>query len=227
MKNKLLIYGAGGHGKVVLDIVEQEDRYNIAGFIDDNPAKQGKNFCGYPVLGDFNFLNKTARNYQLILAVGDKRTRSRLWSRLKKLGYKLASAVHPSAQVGRDVSIGPGSVLMANTVVNPGTKVGVNVIINTGATIDHDCLIQDYVNIAPGAHLAGNVQVGEFSHIGIGASVIQGIKIGKNTIIGAGAAVIRDIPSDVIAVGVPAEVIKRHREHSSSGRKDFTDPEPK
>ncbi|HIC96179.1 TPA: transferase, partial [Candidatus Bipolaricaulota bacterium] len=89
---------------------------------------------------------------------------------------------------------------------------GENVIINTGATIDHDCVIEDYVHISPGVHLAGNVKLGELSHIGIGASAVQRVKIGKGVIIGAGAVVIDDIPDHVTAVGVPARVIKRHGE---------------
>jgi sugar O-acyltransferase (sialic acid O-acetyltransferase NeuD family) len=208
---KVLIYGASGHGKVIIDIVEQEGRYEIAGLLDDDPAIQGQNFCRYPILGGFSLLNEGIhRDCKLILAIGDNQARRRLWKKLKELGYELVCAIHPSAQIARDVSIGPGTVIMANTAVNSGTKVGENVIINTGATIDHDCVIEDYVHISPEAHLAGNVRVGELSHIGIGVSVVQGVKIGKGVIIGAGTVVIDDIPDNVTAVGVPAKVVKRH-----------------
>lgn len=216
MKDKVLIYGSSGHGKVVIDIVEQERKYQIDGVIDDDPAIQGQDLCGYPILGGFELLNGDAyRDCKLILAIGDNRARKRLWEKVKELGYELACAIHPSAQVAREVSIGPGTVLMANTAINSGTKVGENVIVNTGATIDHDCILGNYVHISPGAHLAGNIKVGELSHIGIGASVIHGVRIGKGVIIGAGAAVIDDIPDNVTAVGVPAKVIKRH-EHQGS-----------
>jgi len=213
MKDKVLIYGASGHGKVIIDIIEKDGGYEIAGFIDDDPAIQGRDFYGYPILGGFDLLNEGIyHDCKLILAIGDNRARSRLWERIKELGYELVYAIHPSAQIAREVSIGPGTVIMANTVVNSGTKVGENVIVNTGVTIDHDCVIKDYVHISPGAHLAGNVSVGELTHIGIGVSVIQGVKIGKGVIIGVGAAVVNDIPDSVTAVGVPAKVIKQHRE---------------
>lgn len=206
----VLIYGASGHGKVIVDIVEREGKYKIVGLIDDDPEIQKRDFCGYPIIGGFDVLNERAyRDCKLILAIGDNRARKTLWERLKELGYELAHAIHPSAEIARDVSIGPGTVLMANTAVNSGTEIRENGIINTGATIDHDCVIGDYVHISPGVHLAGSVSVGELSHIGIGASVIQGVRIGNGVIIGAGAAVIDDIPDNVTAVGVPAEVIKR------------------
>ncbi|MCR4404980.1 MAG: acetyltransferase [Candidatus Acetothermia bacterium] len=211
MADKVLIYGASGHGKVIIDIMEREGRYKIVGLLDDNPAVQGQTFFGYPVLGGFELLNEGAyHDCQLILAIGDNLARKRLWERIRPLGYKLACAIHPSAQLARDVTLGPGTVVMAAVAINSGSRIGENAIINTGATVDHDCVIGDYVHISPGAHLAGNVYVGELSHIGLGASVIQGIKIGRNAIIGAGAVVLEDIPDNVTAVGVPAKVIKGH-----------------
>jgi sugar O-acyltransferase (sialic acid O-acetyltransferase NeuD family) len=217
--DKILIYGASGHGKVIIDIVEREGRYKIVGLIDDNPSVQGQDFCGYPVLGGFNLLEEGAfRDCRLVLAVGDNLARKSLWERIRPLGYRLASAIHPSAQIGRDVSLGLGTVVMAATAINSGSRIGENAIINTGATVDHDCVIEDYVHISPGAHLAGNVHVGELSHIGIGVSVIQGIRIGRGVIIGAGAVVIEDIPDHVTAVGVPARVTKAHLDLSGLGR---------
>lgn len=213
MKDKVLIYGASSHGKVIIDIVEREGRFKIVGLLDDDPTIQGKIFCNYSIIGGCDLLNEYVyHDHKLILAIGDNRARRSLWERIKELGYELVYAIHPSTQIAREVSIGPGTVIMANTAVNSGTKVGENVIINTGATIDHDCVIEGYVHICPGVHLAGNVRVGELSHIGIGASVVQGIRIGGNSIIGAGAAVIDDIPDNVTAVGVPAKVVEQHRE---------------
>jgi len=210
-REKLLIYGASGHAKVVLDIVELSGDYEIVGLLDDNPRLHGRQLSGYPILGGFELLSsKDHRDCKLILAVGDNRARRELCRRVRALGYELACAVHPSAQIARGVSVGGGTVIMANAAINPGTEVGENVIINTGATIDHDCVIEDYVHISPGVHLAGEVNVGELAHIGIGASVIQGVRIGRNSIIGAGAVVIDDIPEGVTVVGIPAEVIKRH-----------------
>jgi sugar O-acyltransferase (sialic acid O-acetyltransferase NeuD family) len=194
---------------VVIDIVEREGKYAIAGLIDDNPEMQGKDFCGYSVIGGFDVLAKNVpHGHKLILAMGGNNARKALWVRVKPLGYELACAVHPSAQIGKDVSIAPGTVAMANVTINSGSRIGENVIVNTGATVDHDCLIGGYVHISPGTHLAGNVRVGELTHIGIGVAVISNITIGKGSVIGAGAVVVADIPDDVTAAGVPAKVIK-------------------
>jgi len=210
-KDGLFIYGASGHGNVIIDIVIKEEQYRIVGIIDDDPKLWKGEFCGYPVIGGENVLkDKTYRDSRLILAIGDNAARQKLWQTINALGYELACAVHPSAQIGRNVFIGVGSVIMANTAINSGTKIGENVIINTGATVDHDCVIGEFTHISPGAHLGGNVVVGALTHIGIGASIVQGVKIGKGVIIGAGAAVICDISDNVTAVGVPAKVIKHH-----------------
>lgn len=210
-KNGLLIYGASGHAKVIIDAVIKEGKYRIIGVIDDDPKLGKGEFCGYPVIGGVGVLkDETYRHSGLIFAIGDNAARRKLWQTIKALGHELACTVHPSAQIGSNVSIGAGTVIMANTAINSGAKMGKNVIINTGATVDHDCMLEDYVHISPGAHLAGNVHVGELTHIGIGASVIQGVRIGEGVIIGAGAAVVDDIPDNVIAVGVPARVVKRH-----------------
>jgi sugar O-acyltransferase (sialic acid O-acetyltransferase NeuD family) len=210
-KERVLIYGASGHGKVIADLIDKAGRFDIAGFLDDDPAINGHTFFGYPVLGGLKTLNEEGYYaYKLILAIGENLARKNLWEQIKPLGYELVSVMHPSAEIASDVCIKAGTVVMANTAINSGTKIGENAIINTGATIDHDCTIGDYVHISPGAHLAGHVHIGALAHIGIGASCIQDISIGKNVTIGAGAAVISDIPDNVTAVGVPARVIKRH-----------------
>jgi len=210
-KDGLFIYGASGHAKVIIDAVIKEGKHRIVGIIDDDPRLWKDEFCGYPVIGGENVLkDEMYRGSRLILAIGDNAARKKLWEAIKELGYELACAVHPSAQIGRNVFIGVGTAIMANTAINSGTKIGENAIVNTGATVDHDCLIGEFTHISPGAHLAGNVEIGGLSHIGIGASIVQGVKIGKGVIIGAGAAVICDISDNVTAVGVPAKVIKKH-----------------
>jgi sugar O-acyltransferase (sialic acid O-acetyltransferase NeuD family) len=207
----VLIYGASGHGKVIIDIIEKEGKYKIAGLLDDNSAMHGKDFCRYSVIGGFdNLTKKISAGHKLILAVGDNKSRKKLCERVKPLGYELICAIHPSVQVGKDVLIDSGTAVMANVAINSGTRIGENVILNTGATVDHDCIIGDYVHISPGAHLGGNVEIGDLTHIGIGVSIIPNIKIGEEVVIGAGTVVVEDIPNNVTAVGVPAKVIKKH-----------------
>lgn len=207
MKRELLIYGASGHAKVVIDIVEHQGLYEIIGLVDDAPERHGQEFCGYRVLGGQEILAQH-RRCPILIAIGDNTTRKKLQESVKALGYELATAVHPSAQLGRDVSVGPGTVIMAQVAINSGTVIGEGVIVNTGATIDHDCRIGDFAHISPGVNLAGNVTVGRLTQIGIGACAIPGVRIGERTLIGAGAAIVTDIPDGVVAVGIPARVIK-------------------
>jgi sugar O-acyltransferase (sialic acid O-acetyltransferase NeuD family) len=203
----LVIYGAGGHGRVVADVVRRGGRHRIVGLIDD--AVVGGRF-ELPILGDRSCLGaKLDRRTEVIVAIGDNLTRGQVAALVTGLGFRLATAVHPSAQVGEGVVLGAGTVVMAQAVLNPGTRTGENVIVNTGATVDHDCTLEELVHIAPGVHLAGNVRIGARSTVGIGASVIQGIRIGRGARIGAGAAVVMDIPDDSTAVGVPARVVAK------------------
>ena len=205
----VVIYGAGGHGKVTADIVEQNRENLILGFVDDREDLWDMVFFGYRVLGGIEVLVRhETKGCNVILAVGDNALRRQLSQRIGELGYSFATAIHPSCRIGRDVEIGPGSVAMANVVINPSAKIGSHVIVNTAATVDHDCIIGDFSHISPGVHLAGNVVVEEGAHIGIGACAIPGIRIGQGSIIGAGAAVIHDVPAGVIATGIPATVAK-------------------
>lgn len=210
MTPELLIYGASGHAKVVIDIVERQGVYRIIGLIDDAPERHGQEFFGYRVLGGQEVL-KGHRRCGILVAIGDNKARERIHNQVKALGYELAQAIHPSVQRARDVSIGPGTVIMAQVAINSGTVIGEGVIVNTGATIDHDCRVGDFAHIAPGVHLAGNVTVGALTQIGIGACAIPGVRIGERTLIGAGAAIVTDIPDGVVAVGVPARVMREHR----------------
>ncbi|KPL19217.1 MAG: hypothetical protein AMJ92_04200 [candidate division Zixibacteria bacterium SM23_81] len=210
MKDKILIYGAGGHAKVVIDAIEKEQKYKIMAIVDDNSKLHGKNYCGYPVIGGLSKLVEGKfSDFKIIIAITDGKVSSKLYRQIKSLGYKLGIVIHPSAVVARDVLIGPGTMVMANAVINSNAKIGTNVVINTGAIVEHDCEIGDFVHIAPGAHLAGAVKIGEASMVGLGATVIESRQIGENSIIGAGTVVINDIPNNVSAVGVPARIMKR------------------
>jgi sugar O-acyltransferase (sialic acid O-acetyltransferase NeuD family) len=208
MKKEILVYGASGHAKVIIDIIEKEGRYKIMGIIDDNPEITGKKLLGYEIIGGFEKLEEN-KDCRVIIGIGDNITRKKIYEKVTRSGHEFIRAVHPSSQIGRDVSISLGTVVMANATINTGSHIRKNVIINTGATIDHDCVIEDFVHISPGVHLAGNVTVGELSHIGIGASIVQGIHVGKNTVVGAGAAVIENVPDNVVVAGVPARVVKK------------------
>jgi len=207
-KLRVLVYGAGGHARVVIDVLERMQQYEIVAVADDDPAKRNHSFCGYPIIGGIETVLSRGMQEYTVAAIGDNKERALVAQRLESTGFQFVTAIHPAATIGRDVSLGHGTVIMANAAVNPNTTVGRHAIINTGATVDHDCLIGDFAHISPGAHLGGNVTIEALVHVGIGASVIPGVRIGKGSIIGAGAAVVTDIPSGVVAVGVPAKVVK-------------------
>ncbi|MBI4339604.1 MAG: acetyltransferase [Chloroflexi bacterium] len=203
----VVIYGAGGHAKVVIDILEISGQHHILGLVDDDPAKAGTTYCGHRVLGNMRtLLDWKGEPISLILAIGDNNVRSRLAARLSS--FPFVAAVHPTATLARGVHIGEGTVVMAHVVMNPGSSAGHHAIINTGAIVDHDCVIGDFAHLSPGVYLGGHVQVGQRTHIGIGASVVNDMTIGPGSIIGAGAAVVENIPPGVVAVGVPARVLR-------------------
>ena len=205
-KEKLVVFGAGGHAKGVIDIIEQQGNYDIAGLLDDDIKHQGKRFFGYPVLGTRAALPAlfSAQLCHAIVTIGDNLSRAAVAAHLDQHGWRFASAVHPRASIGRGVKIGPGSVVMAGCAVNADAYLGGQVIVNTGATVDHDCRIEDAVHIAPGCHLCGGVSVGQGSLLGAGSTVTPGVTIGKKVIVGAGSTVIRDVADEARVSGVPA-----------------------
>lgn len=204
--DELVVFGASGHAKVVIDVIEKIGK-KVVCIIDDNPELRGKEFFGYRVSGGRNLMAGFA-DATCIIAIGSNTSRMAVATWLEVHGYSLTdSLVHPSAQIGRGVRLGAGTVLMAGSVVNPDTFVGHSVIINTGATLDHDCTVGDAVHIAPGATVCGGVTVGEATLIGAGAVVHPNIVIGRNVTVGAGATVLTNVPDGAIVVGTPARSI--------------------
>jgi sugar O-acyltransferase (sialic acid O-acetyltransferase NeuD family) len=207
----LVVWGAGGHARVVADIIRLGGKYEIVGFLDDvEPARHRTWFCGAQILGgqeQLGLLQSQGVRHAL-LAIGDCQTRQLLARIVRDAGFALATAVHPSAVVANDAHIAAGTVVAAGAVVAPGSTVGENVIINTCASVDHECAVAEAAHIGPGAHLGGRVTVGRGTWIGIGVSVIAGVRVGDGSVIGAGAVVVNDIPSAVVAFGVPAKVVR-------------------
>jgi sugar O-acyltransferase (sialic acid O-acetyltransferase NeuD family) len=202
----IYIIGAGGHGKVVLDIINKSEQYQAAAFLDDDSNLHNETINGLKVLGE----SKEALDDDkaVIIAVGSNKIREKLFNLMKSNDLEIINAVHPDAVINSFVSLGEGIVVAAGAVINPNAVIEDNVIINTGVTVDHDCIIEKHVHLSPGVNLGGNVIVQRGAHIGIGAAVLPGIKIGKNSVVGAGAVVTRDVPDDVTVVGVPARVHK-------------------
>jgi len=200
---RLLLLGAGGHGRVVADMANAAGWPDVV-FLDDRWPRLQQNLV-WPVIGPFESLAESQyRQHAALVTIGDNSTRLGLLRRLQNLEARIPVLAHPSAVVSRYATLGAGTVVMPNAVVNAGAVLGDGVIVNTGATVDHDCRLADGVHVSPGAHLAGGVEVGEASWIGIGAVVRENVRIGAGVIVGAGAAVVSSIPDQQIATGVPA-----------------------
>ena len=196
--NKLVIIGAGGHGKVVADIAEKNGYTDIV-FLDDNGSL---NECaGFPVVGSTTLLPTFQDDCDFIVAIGNAEARQRIQDSIA--GY-VATLVHPHASISRRVTIGEGSVVMAGAVINSDVVLGKGCIVNTSASVDHDCHIEDYTHVSVGAHIAGNVTVGTRSWVGIGATINNNIFVCNDCMIGAGAAVVHDITETGTYIGVPA-----------------------
>ncbi|HEY4950014.1 MAG TPA: acetyltransferase [Candidatus Acidoferrales bacterium] len=209
---RVFIYGAGGHGKVVADILIRNGDTEFVGFVDDRDELVGRTIMGFPVVGNGEWLREEASNSRVAIAIGtgESRVRQLLAARCSRWGIEILTLVHPAATVSRAARLGPGTAVMAGAIINPEATVGAGAIINSAAVVEHDVQIGDYAHVAPNAAMGGGSGLGAFSHLGLGAAVIQCIRIGSHTIVGAGAVVVEDLPDDVVAMGVPARITRRN-----------------
>ena len=205
MKN-LLIWGAGGHGRVILDIARAMGTFGRIAFYDDSEDIGGK-LREEVLSGGFREASRLGFD-AFVVAIGPNFLRSQRFEEALATGMEAAVCVHPTAWISPGASIGRGTVVMPRVVVQTDARVGVNCILNTGTIVEHDCVIGDHVHLSPGVTLCGNVTVGPLAHLGAGVTVIPGGRIGSGTVVGAGAVVLREIPGGVTAVGVPARVIR-------------------
>lgn len=213
-KTPVVGIGAGGHAKVILDILQYYDEYHVVGLTNADPGTHGQTVLGVLVLGGDEILPRLWTEgvtcaFIGVGSIGDSALRQRLFEEALVQEFRIINAIHPNATVAQSVKMGQGTVVMAQAVLNPDVVVGANVIINTGAQVDHDCIVGDHAHVAPGAHVSGGVTIGSSAHIGVGATIIQGIKIGESAIIGAGSLVLRDVPPGVTVFGVPAKAAIR------------------
>jgi len=199
----VVVIGAGGHGKVVVSTLLAAG-ISVPCLLDDDRGKWGSEILGVPVRGPV----ADAAQYGdfWILGIGGNKERKRI---AEALNLDWATVIHPHAWVHPSVGLGAGSVVFAGAMIQPDTVIGRHAIVNTGALIDHDCEISDYAHVAPGVKLSGGVRLGEGVFLGIGSCAIPGVQVGEWTTVGAGAAVVSDLPSEVIAVGVPARELER------------------
>ncbi|SMB88641.1 sugar O-acyltransferase, sialic acid O-acetyltransferase NeuD family [Desulfonispora thiosulfatigenes DSM 11270] len=201
MKDKLIIIGASGHGKVVADIAIKMNKWQSIAFLDDDESI--KTSMGLVVIGKTADAFTYKDNADFFVAIGTNDTRERLQEKLIDEGLNVVTLIHPSVIIGIDVEIGIGTVIMAGVVINSSSRIGKGCIINTSSSLDHDNIIEDYVHISPGVNLAGTVKVGKGSWIGIGSTVSNNVNICNGCKVGAGAVLVKDITEPGTYVGVP------------------------
>lgn len=194
----MYLYGASGHAKVILEILECVG-IPISGLYDVDPDITS--VLGYPV----TCFPDVKEGEAIIIAIGNNKQRKEIALQIKA---SFGNAIHPSVNISKRAEIAEGTVVMAGVTINSTVSIGKHCIINTNASVDHDCLLEDFVHVSPNATLCGGVRIGEGTHIGASAVVIPEIKIGQWVTVGAGSVVIKDIPDYATVVGNPARIIK-------------------
>jgi len=207
---KCVVWGAGGHAKVVAEILRLSG-YEVVGFIDEiSPARKGERFYGSVVLGGAEALDDLRQSevHQAIVGIGDNVRRVSTGNILISQGFNLVKAVHPNVACASDVALGAGTVLASGAIIGPSTSIGAHVIVNTKASIDHDCSVADGAHVGPGAIVTGCDSIGECAWIGAGGIISDHRTIGAYSIVGAGAVVLKDVQPKTVVAGVPAVVIR-------------------
>ncbi|MEM9694064.1 MAG: NeuD/PglB/VioB family sugar acetyltransferase, partial [Myxococcota bacterium] len=216
---QIIVYGAGGHGKVVADIVRTMPDATLLGFVDDR-TPVGAMVLGAPVLGSSGLdapglgADRWLRargaddGAEVALGIGDNHARERVAARCVEAGFALATLVHPTAAVSSAAVLAAGVVVMAQAAINPGAVVEEGAIINTGAVVEHDVRVGPYAHVSPHATLAGGASVGRLSHVGAGATCLPLTSIGEDVTVGGGAVVHRAVPDRVVTAGVPARILR-------------------
>jgi UDP-perosamine 4-acetyltransferase len=214
MKIPVMGFGAGGHAKVVIEVLRDMGSWELVGILDPKTELHGKNLLGIPVLGgDEKIQDLKAKGvlhfFVGVGTVGDSGPRIRIYENALSEGLTPVTAIHKSAFVSPTALLGKGISIMAGAVINAEARIGDNVIVNTAAIVEHDCEVGDHVHVATGSRLTGGVTVEKAGHIGAGATILQGVRIGEKAIVGAGAVVISDVPSGSVVAGVPASELRR------------------
>lgn len=208
---KVAVVGAGMQGSVIADLLlamQKSDPDLIpVGYLDDNPALKGKEILGLPVLGGLDEMEPGSYD-GLVISIGNIETRKKVFDRLSSRGEKFVNAIHPSAQLGRNVEFGAGTVIVACTTINPLVRIGENVMVGSNVVISHDSVIGSHSFITMGSLIGGACRIGEGCWIGMGARILPECQVGRGTIVGAGAVVCEDLPENVLAVGIPAKIKK-------------------
>lgn len=210
---KIVIFGAGGFGREVMDELEMynllEKKYNILGFVDDTEINQNKIINRYPVLGKIEWLLNIKEEIDVLICIGNPKNRKKVFQILKKNeNIKFPNFISKDARVSKHSVLGIGSIICSSSIITTNVNIKEFVILNLDCTVGHDTIIENFVTVYPSVNISGNVHVGEFTEIGTGTNIIEKLNLGENVILGAGSVVTKNIESNCVAVGIPAKPIK-------------------
>jgi acetyltransferase EpsM len=207
-KRPIIVIGQGGHGRVLMEIVRVSSQYRLTAIADDRYSEV--TLCAglpYGPISAVPHMLEDEPAAQVVIGVGDNKTRQAIAERLDLADLSYAALVHPGAHVAGDVRLGPGAVVMAGAIIGPGAVIGPHAIVNSGAVVEHDAIVGPFGHVSPNGTLAGAASVMEGAHVGSGAVLIPGIRLGRWSVLGAGGVAIRDVPDWTTAVGVPARAL--------------------
>ena len=205
--SSLYLYGGGGHGKVIIDIIKAQYGLEVLkGVFDDDPLKEGKTFYGTKILGPITSFSGKIEN--LLIAIGDNDTRKKKAEASAVFSENFITLIHPQTIIADSAVIGEGTVVMPGVIINAHARIGKHCIINTGAIIEHDCVIGDFSHIAPNTTLTGGVEIGSLTLVGAHSVVVPYKKIGNGCLIGAGSVVTKNIPDYAIVRGNLGRILK-------------------
>lgn len=211
----ILIYGAGGHATVTIDLLEHLHEFHIKGVLDDTKEYWGKECMKYPILGGFDVLAKPEfKTYMIAIGIANPQMRETLFKKITAQGFSIPTLIHPTAYIGNKVIIKEGAMILPHAVINIGATIGTGAVVNTAAIVEHECKIGSFVHIAPGVHLGGKVVVKDGTLVGIGATILPYLEVGEHAIVGGGAVVITNVAPQTTVVGNPAHILeKNHDSH--------------
>lgn len=211
-KDRILIFGASGHARCIIDIVEQVGKYQIAGVVDIEKEK-GTFFEGYQVLGSIDDLPEIIATHKVergIIAIGDNYSRSKNAEIIRNHSpnFSFVCAIHPSVIIGKNVKIGDGTVVLAGVIITNDAVVGEHCCLSTKSSLAHDSVLDDFSSLGPGVTTGGGVKVGRCSVLGLGVNILHGRSIGKHSVVGSGSLVVKDIGDFIVAYGIPAKFVR-------------------
>ena len=212
---RIVLLGGGIHLQYSIDIIQKQNKFEIAGITDSIKAV-GQELFGYKVIGRQEEIKDLVSSHGIeagLITVGDNWSRKAIADAvaLRAPGFKFVSAIHPSVVIGNNVEIGSGVIAMAGVIFNPGARIGDFTFFATGAQIEHDCVIEEFASVSAGSVLGGFVRIGKYAAVCLGATILDRVSIGENTVVGSGSLVTRSLPANVLAYGAPAKVVRKRK----------------